>query len=106
MADTHHNAHSKEPRIFIIADTHFGDENIRRYENRPFPDTETMDREMIKRWNETVGENDLVYHLGDFCSQGEERCRELIAELHGRKRLLIGNHDQYLSAQKGRGAGF
>ena len=23
-------------RVFLIADTHFGDDNIRRYENRPF----------------------------------------------------------------------
>ena len=33
-----------EGRIFLIADTHFGDENIRLYEERPFPDTDTMDR--------------------------------------------------------------
>ena len=34
-----------ESRIFLIADTHFGDENIRLYEERPFPDTDTMDLE-------------------------------------------------------------
>lgn len=106
MADTHEKSSKKEPRIFIIADTHFGDENIRLYEERPFPDTETMDCEIIRRWNETVDEDDLVYHLGDFCSQGEQRCRELTAQLKGRKFLIIGNHDRYLSTQKWREIGF
>ena len=94
------NTDQNEGKIYIIADTHFGDNNIRLYEGRPFPDTETMDREMIKRWNETVSEQDHVYHLGDFCSQGENRCRELLSQLKGHKYLLIGNHDLYLSPQK------
>ena len=51
MADIREKNDKKEPRIFIIADTHFGDENIRLYEERPFPDTETMDCEIIRRWN-------------------------------------------------------
>lgn len=106
MADIREKNDKKEPRIFIIADTHFGDENIRLYEERPFPDTETMDCEIIRRWNETVDEDDLVYHLGDFCAQGEERCRELARKLHGHKRLLLGNHDLYLSTQKWREIGF
>ena len=44
-----------ESRIFLIADTHFGDENIRLYEERPFPDTDTMDLEMIRRWRSDAG---------------------------------------------------
>ena len=36
--------------IYFIADTHFGDERIRRYENRPFADAGAMDRELIRRW--------------------------------------------------------
>ena len=78
-----------DSRIFLIADTHFGDDNIRLYEERPFPDTDTMDLEMIRRWNSVVGDHDLVYHLGDFCSGGQERCRELLSRLKGRK-FLVG----------------
>ena len=100
------NGNKPESRIFLIADTHFGDENIRLYEERPFPDTDTMDREMIRRWNSVVGDNDLVYHLGDFCSGGQNRCRELLSQLKGRKRLLIGNHDAYLTTQQWRDLGF
>ena len=96
--------HPKEasPRIFMIADTHFGDDDIRQYEERPFQNTEEMDREMIRRWNETVTDHDLVYHLGDFCSRGEDRCRELLSQLKGHKFLVMGNHDLYLSPQKWR----
>lgn len=100
------NTNGVDSRIFLIADTHFGDENIRLYEERPFPDTDTMDREIIRRWNSVVGDNDLVYHLGDFCSGGQERCRELLSQLKGRKRLLIGNHDAYLTTQQWRDLGF
>ena len=99
------NTNDVDSRIFLIADTHFGDENIRLYEERPFPDTDTMDREIIRRWNSVVGDNDLVYHLGDFCSGGQERCRELLSQLKGRKRLLIGNHDAYLTTQQWRDLG-
>ena len=92
--------------IYIIADTHFGDDNIRIYEERPFPDAEAMDAELIRRWNAVVGRDDLVYHLGDFCSQGKERCRRLLGQLNGRKRLVMGNHDLYLSAEIWREIGF
>ena len=95
-----------DSRIFLIADTHFGDENIRLYEERPFPDTDTMDLEMIRRWNSVVSGHDLVYHLGDFCSGGPDRCRELLSQLKGRKFLVMGNHDSYLSPQQWRDLGF
>ena len=105
MSSTSRNSvHS--PGIYIIADTHFGDENIRLYEERPFQNTDEMDNEMIRRWNETVTDDDLVYHLGDFCSQGEDRCRELLSLLKGHKFLVMGNHDLYLSPQKWRELGF
>ena len=104
--ESHDQKKSEISRIYIIADTHFGDDDIRLYEERPFPDTESMDREMIRRWNEVVSEQDRVYHLGDFCSQGEERCRELLSRLNGHKYLIVGNHDLYLTPQKWRELGF
>ncbi|MDO5132017.1 MAG: metallophosphoesterase, partial [Eubacteriales bacterium] len=95
-----------DARIFLIADHHFGDEDIRLYEERPFENTEQMDREMICRWNAVVRERDLVWHLGDFCADGPDRCRDILARLHGRKRLIMGNHDRYLTAAGWRAAGF
>ena len=79
-------------KIYFIADTHFGDDKIRRYENRPFADTAKMDAELIRRWNETVSEEDIVYHLGDFGGDGREG--EILQSLHGIKYLVKGNHDK------------
>ena len=78
-------------KTFFIADTHFSDDNIRRYENRPFHNTESMDAEMIKRWNTEVAKDDCVYVLGDFGTEGHEKI--VLTQLNGVKYLIKGNHD-------------
>lgn len=77
--------------IFMIADTHFGDDNIRRYENRPFATAEEMNETMIQNWNNVVSSNDIVYVLGDFGAEGFET--DVINQLKGTKYLIKGNHD-------------
>ena len=78
-------------RIYFIADTHFGDDRIRRYENRPFQTVAEMDFELIRRWNDTVSNEDTVYVLGDFGADGYEA--EVLSKLNGTKLLVKGNHD-------------
>ena len=79
---------------FLIADTHFGHAKIIDYEHRPFRDVEEMNRRLIELWNSTVGKEDLVYVLGDFTlSRRMDVIRNLVAELHGKKILIMGNHD-------------
>ena len=78
-------------KIYFIADTHFGDETIIKYENRPFCSVREMDEEMIKRWNAVVADEDEVYVLGDFGADGYEG--EVLSKLHGTKYLVKGNHD-------------
>ena len=92
-------------RVFIISDTHFGHEAIIRYCNRPFASVEEMDQVMIKRWNETVSNKDIVIHLGDFSFYGKYKTREIIQKLNGKKILIMGNHDNY-TEQFYRDAGF
>lgn len=91
---------------FFIADTHFGDGRILRYENRPFASTEEMDRRLIDNWNRTVAPEDTVFFLGDFSCCGEERDRELLASLRGRKILIMGNHDRHRDCETWRKLGF
>jgi len=80
--------------LFWTADTHFGHANIIRLCNRPYDSVEEMDESLIVNWNTSVGPDDDVYHLGDFAFRGDpNRTRDIFARLNGRKRLIIGNHD-------------
>lgn len=81
------------PKVFFIADTHFGHKNIIAYENRPFATVEEMDKELIRLWNETVQQDDTVFLLGDFSFYNKERSAEICRQLQGNKLLVLGNHD-------------
>lgn len=84
-------------RIFVISDTHFGHENILKFRDsntneliRNFSDIHDMNEYIVDRWNKTVNDDDIVYHLGDvYFGKGHE----VLPRLKGRKRLLLGNHD-------------
>ena len=92
---------------FFIADTHFGGENIRRYENRPFKTAKEMDEKLIENWNRVVGEEDTVYVLGDFSDYSDEEMeREILKQLNGTKILVMGNHDRHRTPEEWRKLGF
>lgn len=78
--------------VFFISDTHFGHDNIIKGCNRPYHNVEEMNIDLIKRWNNKVGENDCVYILGDMF----RRCKNpeyILLQLNGEKHLILGNHD-------------
>jgi calcineurin-like phosphoesterase family protein len=63
-------------------------------DHRPFASIEEHDAGLIARWNEAVGPNDDVYHLGDFtATKLANGATNLLAALNGRKHLVIGNND-------------
>lgn len=78
---------------FYIADTHFGHQNILRFDNRPWFDTSSMEDDMIALWNEKVTKADEVYILGDFCWGTAEDWKRILPKLRGKKHLIRGNHD-------------
>ena len=90
-------------KTFVISDTHFNHANILNFTNydgakvRPeFSNVEEMNEHIIDRWNSVVGDNDVVYHLGDVHFGGsinEKSNRSILSRLRGRKYLIIGNHD-------------
>lgn len=79
--------------IYFAADTHFGHSNIIEYCNRPYRDVHDMDEALIANWNETVGETDEVWHLGDFCHWRKDPFY-YVNRLNGRIHLVLGNHDK------------
>ncbi len=78
---------------YYIADTHFGHTNCLKFDNRPFETIEEMDRVMIDAWNRTVGQEDEVYILGDFCFKSSNSSKKYLSSLTGKKHLITGNHD-------------
>ena len=52
------------------------------------------DEWLIKKWNETIKREDLVYILGDVCLGNRERTEKILQRLHGKKFLIYGNHDK------------
>ena len=72
----------EEGTIYIISDTHFGDEVIAGEPNRP------SDEELFQRIYSKVGKNDTIIHLGDVGDTS------FIARLRAKRKILImGNHD-------------
>lgn len=80
--------------VFFTSDTHFGDAHVIARSRRPFASVSEMNEAMTARWNEVVGAQDDVWHLGDFGSarSGSDLTR-LFDALAGRKHLIIGNND-------------
>jgi calcineurin-like phosphoesterase family protein len=79
---------------WFTSDTHFGHANIIKYSNRPFNDIPHMNEELIANWNGVVGEDDIIYHLGDVAMGPWEKWDEVLTRLNGRKVLVVGNHDR------------
>lgn len=84
-----------EVTIWITSDLHFGHKNILRFSpgTRPFENIEEMDEALIKEWNDKVQPNDIIIHLGDLSFYKEEKTKEILSRLNGRKIFILGNHD-------------
>jgi len=82
---------------WFIADEHYFHKNVIKYCNRPFDTVEKMNNALIIYHNETVGENDTVYHLGDFAFLRKDQIMKLnkiMERLSGNHILILGNHDE------------
>lgn len=65
------------------------------WKNRGFNSVEEHDETLIKRWNDNLGEESEIFHLGDimFGSNGEERLEEVLNRLTFKTLYLFsGNH--------------
>lgn len=81
---------SNMKHTYLISDTHWNHDRIATYCKRPENFTEML----IKRWQEVVQPEDLVIHLGDVAIGNRRRVKDILAELPGRKILVLGNHDR------------
>jgi calcineurin-like phosphoesterase family protein len=80
--------------VFFTSDTHFGHGGALGLFGRPFASVAEMDAALIRRWNDSVGPEDEIWHLGDFAiRQRPGRIAEILEALAGRKHLIVGNND-------------
>jgi calcineurin-like phosphoesterase family protein len=80
--------------VWFTADTHFGHAGALSLYRRPFDSVATMNGAMAARWNDTVGPDDDVWHLGDFALRTPAAAAiVLLRSLNGRKHLVTGNND-------------
>jgi calcineurin-like phosphoesterase family protein len=89
--------------IWFISDTHFFHDNILKFmdaegqliRGAKFSTVTEMNDYILDAWNSVVKPHDKVYHLGDVAVgvQKPTVCYDYLRQLHGKKRLMLGNHD-------------
>jgi calcineurin-like phosphoesterase family protein len=86
--------------IFFISDLHIGHKNVIKFDGRPFQDVDEMHHKLIQNWNSVVGDDDIVYFLGDLSFTRDELTKWFIYSLKGKIHFIMGNHDKYKSISK------
>jgi len=82
---------------YVISDTHFGHNNILKYEPCRLKWGATIDEmneAMVAAWNSVVKSDDWVLHVGDFAMGSKDNCRTFRQRLNGKVLIVLGNHDR------------
>lgn len=101
---------SKKQNIWFTSDTHYWHKNIVAGETswsnpedscRNFKTTQEMSRHLVEQLNSYVGQDDILFHLGDWSFGGIEniwnfRKQLIVKEIH----LIYGNHDTHIANDK------
>lgn len=86
--------------IWFTSDTHFFHDKEFLFGERGFDTTGDMVEEIIKKWNETIAPDDIVYHLGDVILSDTDRGIEALKRLNGQIHIIRGNHDTDAKIEK------
>ena len=102
-------------RIFFTSDTHYGHTNICRgvtnwrdengnvpiHQTRDFETLDHMNDKIVESINSTVGENDTLFHLGDWSFGGFDNIEEFRNRINCKNiHLILGNHDHHIERNK------
>jgi calcineurin-like phosphoesterase family protein len=101
----------KEQRLYFTSDTHYGHSNICRATTRwtesdnltrDFKSLDAMNSALVDRINDTVGQDDILIHLGDWSFGGFENIEEFRKRIVCKNvHLVFGNHDHHIRRNKG-----
>ena len=89
--------------LFVTSDTHFGHNKEFLYKPRGYTNPQEMNLDMIRIINETVGENGILLHLGDFClNTTVEEYHNILKQLKIKELwMLWGNHNNPIQRSYG-----
>ena len=100
----------KGQRLFFTSDTHYGHSNIcsattnwvgAENMTRKFSSLDRMNDELVFWINQKVGENDILFHLGDWSFGGFENIEEFRNRIVCKNiHLVLGNHDHHIERNK------
>jgi len=102
-------------QIYFTSDTHYGHGNICRSttkwrdpngnipnNTRDFKSLDHMNDYIVESINSMVGENDILFHLGDFSFGGFENIEMFRSRIYCKNiHLILGNHDHHIERNKG-----
>lgn len=98
-------------RLYFTSDTHYGHSNICRATTRwsdsdnltrDFKSLDEMNSALVDRINDTVGQDDILIHLGDWSFGGFENIEEFRNRIVCKNvHLVFGNHDHHIRRNKG-----
>lgn len=100
----------KGQKLFFTSDTHYSHANIcsattswgkGEGNTRKFNSLEQMNNTLVSNINEVVGENDILFHLGDWSFGGFEKTAEFRDRINCKNiHLILGNHDHHIERNK------
>lgn len=78
--------------IYLTSDCHWGHDREFIWKVRGYDSVEHMNEEQVRKWNETVTNEDEVYVLGDLMLGSADNIKYL-KRLNGKIHIVLGNHD-------------
>jgi calcineurin-like phosphoesterase family protein len=97
-------------KIWFTSDTHYDHKNICRATTqwkdsdnltRDFKSLDQMNDELVFWINNRVGQDDILFHLGDWSFNGFENIRKFRERIVCKNvHLILGNHDHHIERNK------
>ena len=87
---------SPPERTWIWSDLHLADRSVLAAWNRPFRNTEEINRHLLREWSRRVHADDTIICLGDIAHPDAWRDRRLVLNVRncpGERVLVLGNND-------------
>ena len=79
-------------KIYVTSDLHFCHDRAFIWEARGYKNVEEMNKEQIRKWNETIDDQDEVWVLGDLMLGNLEEGIACLKQLKGKIHICLGNH--------------